>query len=121
MSTEINEAEFFAWLDVVTRCTRHSPPDPQNCDDCWLDSPYSHLVEPFLEKLDERLLDLATDPTCPYFPIADYEQWQRTRSLGHCSRNHFVRGVVAAAWQDVARTAQDPLGIQATVLNYTRG
>jgi hypothetical protein len=34
----IGERAFLAWVNATTRCTAHSPPDPEHCDDCWLDA-----------------------------------------------------------------------------------
>lgn len=78
-------------------------------------------VEHFLRALDERLLDMATEPLGLLFSVEEYVRWAQTGTLGHCQRNRNVQAAVAASWQDATHSTEDPQGIQAMILHYQAG
>lgn len=75
----------------------------------------TETVTSFYRFLDERLLDMATEPDGLLLELKVYEQWVESRSLRHCRYNLHVRAAAAAAWQDATNTPYDPAGVKAAL------
>jgi hypothetical protein len=55
----------------------------------------------FLKVVDEKLLDLVTDPNLKHvFSTKEYEEWKITKSLKHIQSVRLVQDLVAGAYQD---------------------
>lgn len=58
----------------------------------------------FIEYLDRRILDIATEPES-FVSLDDYQKWQGsgTPQLAHLWTAQQIRDCAAAAWQDACR------------------